>query len=98
MVSGINSIQAGTFEPQISQRETRNQGNFESLTSFEQEDEAIISAEAKMLNELEKFNSGGDNLVDLAAATVMAKITTKAEVNVINAKKEMFDSILEMVE
>lgn len=72
--------------------------NPEPLNSFAEEDEAIISAEAKMQYALEEFNSGGDNVVELMATTIMAKTTVETEVNVVNAKKEMIDEILHMGE
>lgn len=96
MVSGINNIEQSNFQPQFSPRQSTTGYTPSSINSFDAEDEAIISAEAKMQYELEKFNAGGDNLVDLALSEVMAKITTSAEVNAINAKKDIMDDILEM--
>jgi len=98
MVSGINSIQSSVFQPQISQRQTAVTDTYEPLTSFDIEDEAIISSQANMLNELDKFNAGDGNLVNLAVASVMAEITAKAEATVIQAKMDMFDAIVDMVE
>ena len=98
MVSGINNIEQSVFQPQFSQRQSSAQDAPASLNSFDAEDEAIISSQAKMQYELEKFNAGGDNLVDLVGASTMAKITTEAEVNVINTKKDMIDEILKIGE
>ena len=98
MVSGINSminnIQQGLFDPQISQPQTPKSDMHNPSDSFIEEDQAIISSEAMLQNELEKFNSGGDNFVELAAACVLSKITVEANVNVINAKKEAMDAVL----
>lgn len=99
MVSGINSdnnnIGQSVFQPKtFSKEQISTKDTPDSFNSFADEDEAIISAEAKLQNELEKFNSGGDNLVDLMGTCVTAKTTVAAEVNVINAKKNMFDTIL----
>jgi len=96
MVSGINSIEQSVFQPQLSQRQVPTSGTSASPNSFDIEDKAIISAEAKLQNELEKFNAGGDNLVDLALAEVTSKITVAAEVNVIKTKKDMLDDISNM--
>lgn len=98
MVSGINNIEQSVFQPQFSQRQPSAQGSPASLNSFDTEDEAIISSQAKMQYELEKFNAGGDNLVDLVGACTIAEFTTQAEVNVINTKKDMMDEILKMCE
>lgn len=98
MVSEINNIKESSFQPQIPQRQFSKADTSGSLNSFDIEDEAIISSQAKLLNELDKFNSGADNLVDLMGAGVTAKTTVSAEVNVINAKKDMMDTILDMVE
>lgn len=98
MVSGINNVQQSAFQPQISARQFSAADAPSALISFDEEDSAIISSEAKLLNELDKFNRGGDNLVDLALANVMARVTVEAEVNVIQTKKEMFEDILDMVE
>lgn len=97
MVSGINSIGQSVFQPQISQRQFSTSEAPASLMSFDLEDEAIISSQAKLLNELDKFNSGEGNAVDLALAGVMSKVVVSAEVNVIQAKKDMFDNLLDMV-
>jgi hypothetical protein len=96
MVSSINNIGQSSFQPQISQPQFSSTDTQESPTSFDDEDKAIISSQAKLLNELDKFNAGGDNVVDLAAACVMAKTTVSAEVDVINTKKHMIDDILDM--
>ncbi len=69
-----------------------------SLLDFSSEDQAIISAQAKILNELEKFNAGAGNEVELALASTMGKIQVKAAVSVINAKGEMVDAVMEMID
>lgn len=99
MVSGINNIEQGVFQPQLSQRQVSKADvpvPSTNFNSFGDEDQAIISAEAMLQNELEKFNSGGDNAVELAVAEVLTKTIVAANVNVINTKKEMFDTILEI--
>lgn len=94
--SSVNNIQQGFFEPQNLQRQTAKSEAYSLSDSFIEEDQAIISAEAMLQNELEKFNSGGDNFVELAAACVLSKITVEANVNVINAKKDAMDAVLGM--
>lgn len=99
MVSGINSnnnIEQSIFQPQNYQWQLSTEEVQEPLNSFDIEDKAIISSQAKLLNELEKFNSGEGDAVDLAVAGIMAKTTVSAEVNVINTKKHMLDTILDM--
>lgn len=98
MISGINNIEKSVFQPEVSQKQPIPANTFEPIDSFYQEDEAIISSEAKLQYELEKFNSGGDNAVDLALANVTTKTTVNAEVNVINTKKNMLDVLLGMAE
>lgn len=98
MISGINNIEKSVFQPEASQKQSTPANTFEPINSFYQEDEAIISSEAKLQYELEKFNSGGDNAVDLALANVTTKTTVNAEVNVINTKKNMLDVLLGMAE
>lgn len=98
MVSGIDSIGLNEIQPQSFQRQRSSVEEGSNMLSFEQEDEAIISSQAKLLNELEKFNSGADNLVDLIVQSELTKITVEAAVNVIQVKKDMFDEILNMVE
>jgi len=96
MVSGINNIEQSVFQPQTSARQLSTDSTSEPMTSFEDEDKAIISSQAKMQYELEKFNSGGGNDVNLAVSEVMAKTTVSAEVNVINTKKDMLDAVLDI--
>ncbi|EKE04234.1 MAG: hypothetical protein ACD_20C00095G0013 [uncultured bacterium] len=68
------------------------------LTSFDVEDQAIISAQAKLLNELEKFNSGEGDIVNLAVQSAISELTVTANANVINTKKEMIDTILDIMD
>lgn len=100
MLSGINSdiksIQQSFLQPQIYQGQLPATDAQEPLNSFYIEDKAIISSQANFMNELDKFNSGQGDAVDLAIADVIAKITTQANVNVINTKKDMLDAVLEM--
>lgn len=70
--------------------------NSSSLNNFDLEDKAIISEQAKMLNEMDKFNSGNGNEINLAVSQISGKNQIEACINVINTKKEMFDSILKL--
>jgi len=67
----------------------------EPLTSFEKEDTAIISAEAKMLNELDKYNSGESNEINLAVTCIESKNQVAAAAKVIKTKSEMLDTLLD---
>ena len=98
MISDVNSVGRAQFDPKVYQQQDAVKSHFEPLTSFADEDEAIISSEAKMMNELDKFNAGGDNLLELVESSVNAKITTQAEARVIDTKKQMLDTILGMGE
>lgn len=98
MISGINKVEQSSLQPEISQRQAPTSNKFEPIDSFYEEDEAIISSQAKLQYELEKFNSGGDNAVDLALANVTAKNTANAEVNVIQTKKNMLNVLLGMAD
>lgn len=98
MVSEINNIKQSSFQPEFSKRQAPVNNEFEPLNSFADEDQAIISAQANMLNELEKFNAGEGDALDLVLASEMAKITVEAQVNVINAKTDMMDEILKLGE
>ena len=96
MVSSINNINQISFQPQRSVPQVPPPETSGSLASFDEEDNAIISAQAKMQYELEKFNSGSGDPLDLALSEVIAKTTVAAEVNVIQTKKDMFDEILKI--
>lgn len=98
MVSGVNNLGQYGVQPESYRRQLASTESSASLTSFSVEDEAIISSEANLLNELEKFNSGEGDAIDLALASVMAKITVGAVVNVIQTQNDMFDSVMEMCE
>lgn len=98
MISDINKVGQSSFQPEISPKKAPSRESFDSFISFDEEDEAIISAEAKMQYELEKFNAGGDNLLELIGASVNAKFTTQAEARVVDTKKEMLDIIMGMGE
>jgi hypothetical protein len=69
-----------------------------SLLNFDVEDEAIISAQAKILNELEKFNAGAGNELDLALATVMGEIQVEAAATVIKTKDEMVAAVMDIID
>ncbi len=98
MISDINKVGQSSFQPEVSPRQVTVKESFDSLISFDEEDEAIISAEAKMQYELEKFNGGADNLLELIGASVNAKFTAQAEARVVDTKKEMLDIIMDMGE
>lgn len=98
MVSGINNIQQSTFQPKSYQRQVITTYTPEPINSFDIEDQAIISSQAKLLNELDKFNSGEGDPLNLALAGITAKTTVKAEANVIKAKSDIMDTILKTVE
>lgn len=94
MIEGINSAQQ-VYNALCCKAPAQSGGG---LLNFDVEDEAIISSQAKILNELDKFNSGEGNEVDLALATVMGKIQTEAAVNVIKTKDEMMDAVMSIVD
>ncbi len=96
MISNINNIEPSSFQPELSPRPLPTTYTPAPLNSFDDEDTAIISSQAKLLNELDKFNAGSGNPVDLAVASVMAKTTVSAEVDVIKVKKDMIDDILDI--
>lgn len=94
MISGIENIGRISYSPQYTEKSYKAD---EPLHSFEVEDRAIISAEAKLLNELEKFNSGEGNIVDLAVTSVLSEHEVAANARVIDTKKELVDVILGLV-
>ena len=94
MVSGINAVNTGT--PLSNITSIRNTNINQPLTSFDIEDKAIISAQAKLLNELDKFNSGEGDIIDLAVTRVESQNQVEAMVHVINTKTHMMDKILEI--
>ena len=69
-----------------------------SLLNFDVEDEAIISAQAKILNELEKFNAGAGNELELALASVTGEIQVEAAATVIKTKDEMMDAVMDIID
>ncbi|OGI22617.1 MAG: hypothetical protein A2287_04590 [Candidatus Melainabacteria bacterium RIFOXYA12_FULL_32_12] len=81
----------------VSQRVRSNFDVNRPLNNFDVEDKAIISAQAKLLNELEKFNSGEGDVINLALQSAISELTVSANANVINTKKEMMDTILDMM-
>jgi len=96
MVSGINNIGQISYPTPLAQRQLSTTATPAGATSFDNEDEAIISSEAKLLNELDKFNSGNGDAVNLAVASVVAKTSVAAEATVFKAKNDMIDEVLKM--
>ena len=95
MIQGIqNSSSINPYSP--SEKKANFTAN-ESLNSFETEDTAIISAQAKLLNELDKYNTGQSNEIDLALTCITSKHQVQAVARVINTKKEMLDTILDSI-
>jgi len=66
----------------------------EPLDSFDGEDKAIISSEAKLLNEMDKYNSGQSDELNLAVTCITSKTQVEAEAKVIDTKKEMLDTVI----
>lgn len=93
MIQGIQNTQnINSYFP------SEKKANFvanEPLNSFETEDTAIISAQAKILNELDKYNSGQSDELNLALTCITSKNQVKAVARVIDTKKEMLDTILD---
>jgi len=91
MINGIQSSERVlNYPPSSSPKVSR-----EPLNSFETEDTAIISAEAKMLNELDKYNSGKSNEINLAVTCLESKHQVEAVARVIKTKTEMLDTIMD---
>jgi hypothetical protein len=92
-------IQAVGNSQQINSVQYSNSsGSHKSLTNFDVEDEAIISSQAKILNELEKYNSGDGNEIDLTLACKMGEVQVEAAAKVIKTKNEMMGTIMDMME
>jgi hypothetical protein len=99
MVTPINPTGSIFINPSLENNTSNNTAEKAvrtSFNSFEVEDNAIISAQAKLLNELDKFNSGEGDAVDLAITGITSKHQVEAMVQVINTKKDMMDTILEI--
>jgi len=95
MVSGINSEITTNKTPVIKGSYFEKKINT-PLNSFNTEDEAIISSQAKLLNELDKFNSGQNSIVELAITNINCKNQVDAAIKVINTKNEMIKTVLEI--
>jgi hypothetical protein len=95
-ISGINS-NISDYSP-ISTAKTSQSASSGSLCNFDVEDQSIISAEAKMLNELDKYNNGESNEVNLAVTNITSKYQVEAAVNVINTKNDMMEKIMQIGE
>jgi len=95
MVSSIKNTDGIYFSPYSGGNTAQKAANT-TLNSFDTEDKAIISAEAKLLNELDKFNSGQGDAIDLAVTSITSKHQVEAIVNVINTKDKMMDTVLEI--
>lgn len=100
MFSGIENLNSTVVYAQS--YSVKNQGakpeqKSGSLYSFEEEDKAIISAQAKLLNEIEKYNSGESDEIKLALTSIESKNQVKVAAKVIKSKIEAFDSILEII-
>lgn len=93
MVESISSSQGLNFYQH--KNYTRTPG---SLLNFDKEDQAIISSQARILIELEKYNAGEGNEIDLVIASSMGRAQVEAAAKAINSKGEMFDAIMEIVD
>jgi len=93
MLQGIQNT--SSINPYFPSEKKANFVANEPLNSFETEDTAIISAQAKILNELDKYNSGQSNEIDLALTCITSKNQVEAVARVIDTKKEMLDTILD---
>jgi len=95
MVNGINGITGTNYQPY------QNQASNESITRksdiFGESDEAIISAQAKLMNALERFNNGEGDIIDLAVTSITSEIEVAANAHVINAQKHMMDKFIDLI-
>lgn len=90
MIDGVNNTRNIYIPSPCGTKRATN-----SLMDFSDEDQAIVSAEAKMLNELDKFNAGEGNDIELAITTVLSKEQVDAAVAVIKTKNETMDSLMQ---
>ena len=95
MINGIESSSITNFF-YSTERKENNYVPTGSINSFEVEDQAVISAQAKLLNELEKYNTGKSDELNLALTCVTSKNQIKAVAEVINTKKEIFETVLDI--
>ncbi|OGH96671.1 MAG: hypothetical protein A2039_04650 [Candidatus Melainabacteria bacterium GWA2_34_9] len=93
MIQGIQS--SSNINSYFSSEKKSNYTANGSLNSFETEDTAIISAQAKILNELDKYNAGQSDELNLALTCITSKNQVKAVARVISTKKEMLDTIMD---
>lgn len=99
MVTSINNLGQSFWQPKIAQSygvSNSSPQSYTSLNDFSDNDQAIISAEAKYLNEIEKFNSGNGDAVNFAITGEITKFSVAANVNAINAKKDAIDAVLDI--
>lgn len=95
MVEGIGNT---TNIETISGVSTRSFERGASFASFDIEDKAIISAKAKMLNELEKYNAGESDEVTLALETVKGKTQIEANLRVFETKNDILKQMVHLGE
>ncbi|MDD3149289.1 MAG: hypothetical protein PHV68_00495 [Candidatus Gastranaerophilales bacterium] len=97
-INGINySIEVPGLQEMQSALES--QGSLSGTLSIPvSEDEAIISAQAKLLNELEKYNAGESDEIKLALTVEESTTQTEAMYNVIGAKNQMLNSIMQIMD
>jgi len=96
MVEGVGSISSSSSYPSIDF--TKSQPQQAPLQNFDVEDKAIISSQAKILNELDKYNNGQSDELNLALTTMTSKHQIEASLSVIKTKNELLDSIMKIGE
>jgi len=96
MIQSINPLKIYSDQYSVPSSQKRSSISLEPPFVYENEDTAIISAEAKMLDELDRYNSGESNELKLVMTSNEAKYQVMANSRVIKVQKEITDSVMDM--
>jgi hypothetical protein len=96
MVQSVNNIAGLSNYPSVDF--TKSQQQQVPLQNFDIEDKAIISSQAKILNELDKYNNGQSDELNLALTTMTSKHQIEASLSVIKTKNEILSQITKIGE
>jgi len=95
LVTPVNPVNSANFF--ISGYQKGTMASEASASAPEINDSAIISAQAKLLNELEKYNAGESDEISLAVTAITSKHEAEANVYALKVHKECMDSVLDII-
>ena len=97
-INDVKSLNVAALKKQMSDFNETKKLETNKKRSFEQEDQALISAQSKLLNEMERFNSGEGNIVDMSTTIAITTTQVDAAIKIMKVKYSILKDVMSLGE